>query len=150
MGEGVAGAGAGCGRCGRCGQAPVQRSAPFAPLPPSPPSHTLACDYLFAGVPLVTALWHPDHDPTTSTTPATPTTELPPTAKWASRVGASAVAAGGVGLGEVLVAGDWEGGYEDRIVAVARDEGLRAQLSRTLARSRSADTPAPLFDPGRW
>ncbi|KAJ8603825.1 hypothetical protein CTAYLR_000257 [Chrysophaeum taylorii] len=96
-------------------------------------SHTLACDYAYAGVPLVTAL-EGDH--------------------WPSRVAAAVNRAAVVSADdrEALVAaceaGDWRGAYAAKIVALARDPDLRGRLSRALR--DGVRNGAPLWDARRW
>lgn len=95
-------------------------------------SHTLACDYAFAGVPLVTSL----ADET-----------------WPSRVAASvgraAVTAESRSLWrEACEAPDWGQGYRRSVVALGAGAHTRRRLRNALAAGRAA--PAPLWDPARW
>ena len=93
-------------------------------------SHTLACDYAWAGVPLVTALC--DDEP-----------------RWASRVGASATLAATryPEVAQPLVATDWGAAYAEVAIALARDGDRRRALSVALRRGR---VDAPLWSGRRW
>ena len=93
-------------------------------------SHTLACDYAWAGVPLVTALC--DDEP-----------------RWASRVGASATLAATryPEIAQPLVATDWGAAYAAVAIALARGGDRRRALSVALRRGR---VDAPLWSGRRW
>lgn len=95
-------------------------------------SHTLACDYAYAGVPLVTSL----ADET-----------------WQSRVGAA------VGYAAVLeederllvreacLADDWTEDYRRKVVDLAKEPRRRTRLRRAFREGRDG---APLWNPSRW
>ena len=92
-------------------------------------SHTLAADYAWCGVPMVTSLG--DDEP-----------------RWASRVGASvAAAAARDGAGAAGVAGNWGAGYVTAAVRLCRDADLRRATSLALKRGR---VDAPLWSARRW
>ena len=101
-------------------------------------SHTLAADYAWAGLPMVTALC--DY--------ADLRDSLPHEAAWASRVGASIVSA--LGLADELVAADWEGAYEDLIVELSADTTRRHALQERLADGRTEVHLASLWNTSEW
>mmetsp|Transcript_5237 Transcript_5237/g.12241 ORF Transcript_5237/g.12241 Transcript_5237/m.12241 type:complete len:674 (-) Transcript_5237:233-2254(-) len=139
------------------------RAADLALDTPLYNSHTLGADYLWAGVPMVTALWggpNPSSalDPAASGPPrpdddVSPCSgaaagELPATAKFASRVGASLV--GACGLASSLVATGWGREFEDLIVRLAEHDDERRRLERRLERGREPGSLSPLWDTARW
>jgi len=103
-------------------------------------AHTVGCDALFAGVPMVTLL-RPLED---SVKPSSqPPWERVPTDKWASRVGASLLKA--VGLPD-LIAPNMEA-YEDLLHKAATDPQWSDSLKRRL---QSTISDCPLFDLAGW
>jgi predicted O-linked N-acetylglucosamine transferase (SPINDLY family)/GR25 family glycosyltransferase involved in LPS biosynthesis len=107
-------------------------------------SHTLAADYAWAGVPMVTGLY----DSVGSLRATERSTELPHEANWASRVGASIVSA--LGLGDELIASDWDDAYEDLAIELALDRLRLDKLKQFLARGRNINNIAPLWNTALW
>lgn len=131
------------------------RAADLALDTPAYNAHTLAVDYLWAGVPLVTA-----KAPLLDDLDGIGT--LPPEAKFASRVAASIIGAALARTPELvseLVADEWTtttsekrpSSYEEAIVRCANDiDQVRTRACAALSRARDADDLAPLFNTGRW
>ena len=105
-------------------------------------AHTVGCDALFAGVPMVTLL-RPLTGLEQASTDARPSWEVVPTDKWASRVGASLLKAAGI---PDLIAPDMHT-YEKLLFRLVTDVEWSESIRREL---QDGITDCPLFDTATW